>query len=57
MKDWFRFKQENFILDYLNQSWADFKLINKMDSFSNNMNSILDAPALSKKVNKYKIKF
>ena len=29
-RDWSRFKLENFILDYFDKDWADFKLINKM---------------------------
>ena len=29
-RDWSKFKQENFILDYFDKDWTDFKLINIM---------------------------
>ena len=57
------FKQENFILDYFDKEWADLLQIDQqnvnlsMDSFLNNINSILDVHAPLKKVNKYKLKF
>ena len=62
-RDWSKFKQENFILDYFNKDWADLLQIDQqnvnlsMDSFLNNVNSILDVHAPLKKVNKYKLKF
>ena len=46
-----KFNQENFILDYFDKIWADLLHIDQqnvnlsMDSFLNNMNSILDAHA------------
>ena len=62
-RDRSKFKQENFILDYFDEDWADLIQINgqnvnlSLDCFSNNINSILDVHALLKKVNKYKLKF
>ena len=62
-KDWSKFKQENFILDYLDKDWTDVLQIDQqnvnlsMDSFLNNMSSILDTHTPLKKVNKYKLKF
>ena len=62
-KDWSKFKQENFILDYFDKDWADVLQIDQqnvnlsLDSFLNNINSILDVHAPLKKVNKYKLKF
>ena len=62
-KDWSKFKQENFILDYFDTDWADLLQIDQqnvnlsMDIFLNNMESILDTHAPLKKVNKWKLKF
>ena len=62
-RDWSKFKQENFILDYFDKDWADLLQIDQqnvnlsLDSFLNNINSILDVHAPLKKVNKYKLKF
>ena len=56
LKDWSKFKQENFILDYFDKDWADLLQIDKqnvnlsMDSFLNNVNSILDVHAPLKKL-------
>ena len=52
------FKQESLILEYFDKNWADLLQIDQqnvnlsMDSFLNNINSILDAHAPLKKVNK-----
>ena len=62
-RDLSNFNQENFILDYFDKDWADLLRIDQqnvslsMDSFLNNINSILDARAPLKKVNKNKLKF
>ena len=54
-KDWSKVKQENFILNYFDKDWADLLQIHQqnvnlaMESFSNNMNSILDTQAPLKK--------
>ena len=62
-RDWSKFKQENFILDYFDKDWTDLLQIDQqnvnlpLDSFFKNINSILDVHAPLKKVNKYKLKF
>ena len=62
-RDWSKFKQENFILDYFDKDWADLLQIDQqnvnlsLNSFLNNINSILDVHAPLRKVNKYKLKF
>ena len=62
-RDCSNFKQENFILDYFDKDWADLLQTDQqnvnlsMDSFLNNIYSILDVHAPLKKVNKYKLKF
>ena len=59
-RDW---SKENFILDYFDKDWTDFFQIDQqnvnlsMESFLNNISSILDPHAPLKKVNKYKLKF
>ena len=62
-RDWSKFKQENFILEYFDKDWADLLQIDQqnvnlsMDIFLNKMDSILNTNAPLKKVNKYKLKF
>ena len=62
-RDWSKFKQENFILDYFDKDWDELLQIDQqninltMDSFLNNINTILDVHAPLIKVNKYKLKF
>ena len=62
-RDWSKFKQENFILDYFHKDWADLLQIDQqnvnlsMDIFLNKMDFNLDTHAPLKKVNKYKLKF
>ena len=62
-REWSKFKEENFILDYFDKDWADFLQVDEqnvnlsLDFFLNNRNSILDVHAQLKKVNKYKLKF
>ena len=62
-RDWSKFKQENFILNYFDKDCANLLQIDQqnvnlsMDSFSNNKDSILDTHAPLKSVNKYKLKF
>ena len=47
-RDWSKFKQQNFILDYFDKDWADLLQIDQqnvnlsLNSFLNNINSILD---------------
>ena len=62
-REWSKFKEENFILDYFAKDWADFLQVDEqnvnlsLDFFLNNRNSILDVHSPLKKVNKYKLKF
>ena len=55
-RDWSKFKQENFILDYFDKDWAELLQIDQlnlsMDSFLNNTNSIFDTHAPLKKAQK-----
>ena len=61
-RDWSKFKQENFILDYFDKDWTDLLQIDQqnvnlpLDSFLN-INSILDVHAPLKKDHKYKLNF
>ena len=62
-RDWLKFKQKNFILNYFDKHWAELLQIDQqnvnlsMDIFLNKMDSILNTQAPLKKVNKYKLKF
>ena len=62
-RDWSKFKQENFMLDYFDKDWTELLQIDQqivnlsMESFLSNINSILEAHSPLKKVNKYKLKF
>ena len=55
-RDWSKFKQENFILDYFDKDWTDLLQIDQqnvnlsMDSFLNNISSTLDVHAPLKKM-------
>ena len=51
-RDWSKFNKENFILDYFDKN-VDLSI----ESFLNNINSILDSNAPFKRVNKYKLRF
>ena len=60
---WSKFNKENFILDYFEKNWSDILQLDQqnvdlsIESFLNNMNSILDYNAPFKRVNKYKLLF
>ena len=62
-RDWSKFDQENFILNYFAIDWS--KLLNldeknvdlTTNNFLNAMNSLLSKYALSKTISKYKLKF
>ena len=51
-KEWLKFKQENFILDYFHNDWANVLQIDQqnvnllMESFQINMSPIMDTHAL-----------
>ena len=61
--DWSRFIQIDFLRDYFDKDWSDVLQLDEQDinlpleSFLNNMNSILDEHAPLKRINKYKLKF
>ena len=62
-RDWSKFNKENFILDYFEKNWSDILQLDQqnvdlsIESFLNNMNSILDSNAPFKRVSKYKLRF
>ena len=62
-RDWSKFDQENFILDYFDIDWSNFLKLNQKNvdlatiNFLNAMNSLLDKYAPFKKISKYKLKF
>ena len=62
-RDWSKFVQQNFVLDYFDKDWSDVLQLDQQDvnlsinSFLDKMNSILDEHGPLKRVNKYKLKF
>ena len=62
-RDWSKFDQENFILDYLSVDWENLIKSNcgnvdqSFASFLTNLNSILDLHAPLKRVSKQKLNF
>ena len=62
-RDWSKFDQENFILDYFSVDWEDLLKINEIDAdnstkiYLDQINMLLDTYASLKKINKYKLKF
>ena len=62
-RDWPKFVQRNFVLDYFDKDWHDALQLDQQDvnlsinSFLDKINSILDEHAPLKCVNKYKLKF
>ena len=62
-RDWSKFDQENFILDYFDIDWSNLLNLNEKNvdlttnNFLNAMNSLLNKYATSKKFSKYKLKF
>ena len=62
-RDWSKFIQTDFVLDYFDQDWSDVLQLDQQDvnlsivSFLDNMNSILDEHTQLKNINKYKLKF
>ena len=62
-RDWSKFNKENFILDYFEKNWSDVLQLDQqnvdlsIESFLNNINSILDSNAPFKRVKKYKLRF
>ena len=62
-RDWSKFDQENFILDYFSVGWEDLLKINKLNAdnstkiYLDKINILLDTYAPLKEINKYKLKF
>ena len=62
-RDWSKFNNENFILDYFNETWSEILQLDQhnanlsMDSYLDHMNAILDIHAPYKTVNKNKLRF
>ena len=62
-RDWSKLNKENFILDYFETNSSDILQLGQqnmdlsIESFLNNMNSILDSNAPFKRVSKYKLRF
>ena len=62
-RDWSKFDQENFILDYFSVDWEDLLKIDELNAdksikkFLDKINMLLDTYARLKRVKKYKLKF
>ena len=62
-RDWSKFNNENFILDYFNKTWSEILQLDQhnadlsMDSYLDHMNAILDIHAPYKKVKKNRLRF
>ena len=62
-RDWSKFDKENFILDNFEKNWSDVLQLDQqnvdlsIESFLNNINSVLDSNAPFKRVKKYKLRF
>ena len=55
-RDWSKFKQENFILDYFDKDWVDFLQVDQQN-VNLSLDSFLDVHTSLRKFNKYKLKF
>ena len=62
-RDWSKFDQENFILDYFSADCEDLLKIDELNAdnstkiYFDKINMLLDTYAPLKKINKYKLKF
>ena len=62
-RDWSKFDQENFIIDYFSVDWEDLlktdelNVDNSTKIYLDKINMLLDTYAPLKKINKYKLKF
>ena len=62
-RDWSKFDQENFIVDYFSVDWEDLLKSNELNAdnstkiYLDKINMFLDTYAPLKKINKYKLKF
>ena len=61
--DWFKFDQENFILDYFSAEWENLLKIDYLNAdnstkiYLDKINMLLDTYAPLQRINKYKLKF
>ena len=62
-RDWSKFHQENFILDYFSVDWEDLLKIDELNAdnstkmYLDTINILLDTYAPIKRINKYTLKF
>ena len=62
-RDWSKFDQENFILDYLSVDWEDLLKTYELNAdnstrmYLDKINILIDTYAPLKRINKYKMKF
>ena len=62
-RDWSKFDQENFILDYVSVDWEDLLKTDELNAdnstrmYLDKINMLLDTYAPLKRINKYKMKF
>ena len=62
-RDWSKFDQENFILDYFSVDWEDLLKTDELNAdnstkiYLDKINMLLDTYAPLKRINKYKLKF
>ena len=62
-RDWYKFDQESFTLDYFSVDWEDLLNIDELNAdnstkiYLDEINMLLDTFAPLKKINKYKLKF
>ena len=62
-RDWSKFDQENFILNYFSVDWKDLLKIGEINAdistkmYLDKINKLLDTYAPLKRINKYKLKF
>ena len=62
-RDWSKFDQQNFILDYFSVDWEDLLKIddlnveNSTKIYLDKINMLLDTYAPLKRINKYKVEF
>ena len=62
-RDWSKFDQENFILDYFSVDWEDLLKTDELNAdnstkmYLDKINMLLDIYAPLKRINKYKMKF
>ena len=59
-RDWPKFNQTDFVLDYFNKNWSDVLQLDQQNvnlPTESSLGNILDEHAPLKRINKYKLKF